>query len=383
MSFWTAFIILLLSFGDVHSAYTGEPATYLAGAGSGQLALFGGGSKVIDCSEQFLQNVLPFPGGSPVPPAQLIVGRCGLAAASSGAYILFAGGNSKLGYSASVDIYRNGSAWLPQNGVQLSLSQPRAWLQAAAGRRWVYFVGGAIPLGLSAAVDMFDTETAMMRPGPALREPRMFHSVAATTARSGGDVLWVAGGTNGAEVLSEVTVLRGGRKWSVNPTGLSAKKTRLAAATATCSDGKQLACFGGGEGIVDGGEGWECDRRGFCASRAVECFDNTGLRVFEGILSQARSRLAAVAVGPYVIFAGGRSASDGLGSTAVDVLNVCDSSAQARVSSDLVLCQGRADLAGAALGAGVVVFIGGNARGTVTDAADVFTIPGTRPVDYV
>ena len=162
---------------------------------------------------------------------------------------------------------------------------------------------------------------------------RMFHSVAV----SEGDVLWVGGGTDGADIQDSVLRLGAGGRWVQLSVGLSSNRTRLAAATAVRGSkgktgnaemakerkgqavpeggdgggggGGDIVCFGGGEGnpenvsddqsivaaaaaaasrsstgtVNSGGtamnnltrssSAWSCSGDGFCASSAVDCFN--------------------------------------------------------------------------------------------------------------
>ena len=88
-------------------------------------------------------------------------------------------------------------------------------------------------------------------------------------------------------------------------------------------------------------------------------------------LSEARSRLAAVASGCKIAFAGGRAHTASGESDVVDIFDVCNHPPQHAPGT--TLSQARSDLAAVALGGtpGVAVFIGGAHQNKVSDFADV------------
>ena len=267
-----------------------SPRTYLAAAPSfdGSSSLFGGGADSVDCTSAFSAAVTEGAASAPAPALALSRARCGLAAARAGGgggagggadTVLFAGGNSRLGYTGAVDafVYANGS-WAPAataagGGAAYAppkLAVARSWLVgASAPPHLACFVGGfeAAADRKSAAVECFDARrpAAGLARLPDLPSGRMFHAAVGTrNSSSGGATLWVGGGTDDNDVTAAVSVLHipptaghgappaDTAGWAQLAHGLSSRRTKLAVAAAPRAG---RVAFAGGEGDDDGGGG--------------------------------------------------------------------------------------------------------------------------------
>ena len=383
------------------------PRSYLAAGGSqdGASAVFGGGSDSPDCTSSFVATVTPQPADSSSPLA-LSRARCGLAAASAGDAVIFAGGNTHLGYVDIVDVLDysargavggNGT-WSVRGfsaGGAPKLSVARSWLVgASAPPHFACFLGGFVTKteSKSGAVECYDARApqAGLATLPSLPSGRMFHAAAGSSNSSGAAAaLWVGGGTDGDGVTADVHVLRlpddaddGAWQpprgpWAQLPTSLSSKRTKLAAAYAPRA-GRVL--FAGGEGS-DGGEGsWACTGS-FCMSDAVDVFDAaSGARTATLKLSEPRSRLAAAAAtdGCHVALGGGKTLTGY--SAVVDVFDLCASPPTHGAGAPL--SEARADLSAASLTAAsatarasqLVLFVGGSGMAGASTAVDQIPI---------
>jgi hypothetical protein len=365
-----------------------EAAAYLAGGSSGSAAVFAGGSTSSDCGTGFVSSVLDLP--SSAARGQLSVARCGLAAASVAGYdtVVFAGGNSRLGYVATVDVFVNQTS---QPG-HLKLSEARSWIEGSGSPTRAFFVGGyqKRTASKSTAVDVYDAETKTMSAAAPLPSGRMFHAVA-TTSSMGVDTLFVGGGTDDDDVTNAVSVLTIGSHHAAGAvkagsgteaaagadadawrgSKLTSSRTRLAGATARTARGDQYVSFAGGEGSEDGGPGWSC-AGSFCMSDQIDVFNATGGFIPTAPklqLSEPRSRLAGVALGCKVVFAGGKTLTGY--SSAVDVVDFCGTYPTVTTTHMAVA---RADLAAAALGGGSVALVGGQNSSGTTDAVEELKI---------
>jgi hypothetical protein len=373
-------VFVAIALSTVRSARVGvEQETYGAAASyhssSAEFALIGGGSTSVDCTSGFLNTVAPLytshSSKTPqLPPAPLSIARCGLAAAAVGDTTLFAGGNSKFGYVAAIDRYVNGTL---QVQPRLKLSTKRSWVSGTSAGLLAFFVGGFSTKleAKSAAVDVFDGSKVTVSAMTPLPSGRMFHSATAIESTNGTISLWVGGGSDDNGVTGAVHVMHytEGNSGGWNVFNLSSKRAKLVSA-AVSSKTSNFVVFAGGEGAQgDGEKGWNCTGS-FCMSTNVDIFSREGELLQTLALSEPRSRLAAVTLGCRVVFAGGKTL-DGF-STAVDVLDVCNSAAPT-ISAGSALSEARADLAGAAASVGEAqkaFFVGGLGDSGVSSAVD-------------
>ena len=166
----------------------------MAVASAGSKIVFAGGAGTIDCPECW--------GSSRVDiydivtqiwsTAELSVGRWGISAVAAGNKIFFAGGEWGDGafdsYYSTVDIYDvSTNTW-----SVASLSQPRSKIAAAAAGNKVFFAGGekAMDYSTSAVVDIYDI-SANSWSTSLLSEPRSYISAVTTNNK-----IYFAGGHN-------------------------------------------------------------------------------------------------------------------------------------------------------------------------------------------
>ncbi len=253
--------------------------------------------------------------------------RTGLAAASVGDWVLFAGGvrNASpisITYLDLVDLQHAPSGvW-----TQAKLAQPRSSLAAAVLRGKAYFAGGDEAGTPSALVDIFDASSASWSTD-LLSQARTF-----LAGVSVGHLVLFAGGTTGAaesDVVDILDVVTG--IWSTAQ--LSSPRAALAATSVG-----SLAIFAGGFASN-------------APSDVVDIYDSQTGQWTTTTLSQARGRLAATTAGDFALFAGGFGTSGT--SNRVDVFDATSGS-----WSTAALAGARHSLAATTVG-DVALFAGG------------------------
>jgi len=255
----------------------------LAATSLHSLALFGGGYG--NCFYGYCNTVDIYNATSGTwTNASLSVGRENLAAASVGDVALFGGGYNNTGSIDTVDIYNvTTGVW-----STATLSIARYYLAATSVGDVALFGGGASNCqdmycqNSFATVDIYNTTTRLWSTAT-LSVAR--YSLAATSA---GDVALFGGGYNNDKTVDIYNVTS--RMWSTAT--LSVGRYSLVAASLG-----SIAFFAGGY------NGGSCMDGGNC--NIVDIYDAMSGKWSTAVLSVGREKLAATAVGNYVLFGGG------------------------------------------------------------------------------
>ncbi len=275
--------------------------------------------------------------------ATLSLGRSGLAAATAGNDVVFAGGDNG-GLSNVVDIYNTST----RSWSTATLSQGRYDLAGAAAGNDVVFGGGQqTSVALSNVVDIFNTSTGSWSTATLSASRSLL-----AAAGAGNDVFFAGGDINNGSTDAAAVDIYNSSTDTWSTATLSQARSNLAAAVA----GNNVYFAGGVSSTA--------------FSNVVDIYNTSTGTWSTATLSQPREAFAAAGAGNYVVFAGGYVGNSHF-SNAVDIYN-----ASTNTWSTATLSESRANLAAAAVG-NEVFFAGGNYDiiGDSSNVVDILNLP--------
>ena len=286
----------------------------------------------------------------------------GLAAATCSDYILAMGGEyNATAYYDTVDVFHANTNGVERvTGHGLTLSVGRCYLAAAACGQYILAMGGKDSTRERDTVDVFKvTENGVEKvPDHGLSLSVARYNLAAAAC---GNYILAMGGYNGSDRYNTVDVFKVTENGveTVPDHGLSLSQTRYHLAAASC--GEYILAMGG----LNGGMNY-CNTVDVfhVTENGIEQITDHGLS-----LSVARETLAAASCGNYILAMGGRSGTSPFKSDAVDVFKVTENGVEAVQEHNLSLSEARQGLSAASC-RDYILALGG----TNSNAIDVFQV---------